>query len=169
MSEPPPTPALPIKERIVAAIATQLVTITKGADYNYTPSEVLRPFRTGQNYTPQDLGIYVLQAGERRFTTDDITGNPPGLAWRLVVTCDLVISVSEESTTPMDTMLNLFEADVRKALMADNQWGGLALRSELGACEYPEPTKGIEGVTVPIVIIYRVAENDPTVNMASDS
>ncbi len=61
----------------------------------------------------------------------------------------------------MDQLLNNIEADVQKALMQDDTFGGLAMGSELKPSDYPPPDNGFEGVTVWIEVVYRVTENDP--------
>ena len=158
-------PTYPLKELIVQAIAAKLATIKVAAGYHVDVTAVVRPRRTGELFNPKALGVAVIQGPEERSPGDDAVGNPPAIGWRLAIDCCLVIRLSESSDTPMDRALNLFEADVRKALMADSQWGGLALNTELGGTEYPLPTAGIEGVTVSLFVNYRVAENDPYVQV----
>jgi len=159
-------PQYPVKERIVQAIVAALEKISTANGYATAAVEVIRPRRTGEKFAPADKGIAVIQDAEQRETDDDLVGNPPAIAWRLPVACDAVVRVSERATEPMDQMLNILEADVRKALAADGTFGGLAIRSELGATEYPEPASGAEGLTVWLDVIYRVSENDPYVNRA---
>jgi len=150
-----------IIEQIAQAIVTKLKTITAANGYANTVSEVVRPRRTGENFHPADKGISVLQDNAERETSEDIVGNPPAIGWRQPFTIDLFLRHSEKNTVPMDQALNSFIADVQKALMADVQWGGLAIRSDLGSVDYAEPSRGFEGATVWIEVIYRVAENDP--------
>ncbi|HUT58865.1 MAG TPA: hypothetical protein VNA25_13545 [Phycisphaerae bacterium] len=155
----------PVKELIVQAVEAALKKITPPG-YKTAGVQVVRPRRTGEKFAPQEKMIIVLQEPEQRSPDDDLVGNPAAIAWRLPITCDLVVRVSEADTTPMDQALNVFEADVRKALMQDEQFGRLAVRSELGGTEYPDAAAGVEGVTVSIDVIYRTAINDPYVNRA---
>jgi len=159
-------PTYPIKEQITAAVAAALAEISVTNGYQVNVSSVVRPRRTGESFAPAGLGVAVLQDNEAREPEQDLCGNPPAIAWRLSIACDLVVRHSETETAPMDRVLNTFEADVRKCLMADPTWGNLAIDTELGATEYPDASAGVEGLTVWAEIIYRVAENDPYVNMA---
>ena len=156
----------PIKEQIVQAVVAALRMISVANGYQTQGVEVVRPRRTGEQFAPADKGIAVIQDTESRETDEDLAGNPPAIAWRLAIACDLVVRLSERDETPMDQVLNLFEADVRKALMQDETFGGLAIRSEPGPTEYPGPTTGVEGLTVWLDVVYRVAQNDPYENRA---
>ncbi len=156
----------PVVERIVQAVVAALEAILKANNYATNVSQVVRPRRTGEMFVPTDKGVAVIQDDERPAPEHNVCGNPPVIGWRLPIACDLVVRVSESATEPMDQVLNIFKADVQKALMQDPQWGGLAINSELGPAEYPDPSKGVEGVTVWIDIEYRVAENDPYTNMS---
>lgn len=153
-----------VREQITRAIATQLKTITVANGYEIDVAEVHRPRRTGERYAPQAYGIGLLQGDCQRAEDEDFVGNPGAIGWRASYPIDLIIRQSETDADPMDELLNTFEADVQKALMADVTWGGLAIRSELGASEYPAGGDGVEGVTVWLYVIYRVSETDPYTN-----
>lgn len=152
----------PIKEQIVQAIVAAIKVISISNGYECDVSEVTRPRRTGELFVPKHLGVSVVQDPEQREPGKDaLAGAVTGIAWRLSIACDCVVTLSESSTTPMDQLLNMIESDVRKALMVDDTFGGLVMESELGPNAYPEAGKGIEGVTVWIDVLYRVANNDP--------
>ena len=159
-------PSYPIKEQIVQAIVTALEAISLENGYHTDVSSVVRPRRTGENFAPADKGVAVLQDAEYREEDADLCGNPPAIGWRLPISCDLVVRHSEHDETPMDQVLNTFESDVSKCLMADPTWGGLAIDTELGRTEYPAPSAGVEGLTQWVEVIYRVDEDDPYVNRA---
>jgi len=152
---------LSIKEKITAAVATALEAITVANGYQIDVGEVVRPRRTGENYAPQAYGISVLQGAEEPSTGIEPSTNPPLIAWDLQIQCDCMIRLSEASTTPMDKALNAFEASVRKCLMVNQNWGGLALYTVLGPTIYPAANTGVEGVTVMAYITYQVSELDP--------
>lgn len=156
----------PVKEQITQAVVAALEAICTANGYATDGVEVCRPRRTGERFVPRDKGVMVLQDAETRAADEDLIGNPPAIGWRLAISCDVVARVSERETRPMDQVLNMLEADVRKALMADPRFAGLAVRSELGNTEYPGPEEGVEGLTVWLEVMYRVAENDPYVNRA---
>jgi hypothetical protein len=153
--------AASIKEQITAAVATALEGISVANGYNVDVTEIVRPRRTGERFTPVNYGIAVIQGDCQRAEDYDLASNPPIIAWRLAIACDCVLRLSEASTTAMDTAVNELEADVQKCLMADQTFGGLALLTELGAVEYPAGGNGAEGVTVWIYVTYRVSDDDP--------
>jgi len=154
----------PIKEQIVQAVVAALERISTANGYATDGVEVIRPRRTGETYAPAHHGIAVLQDEEQDAEDDHMAGNPPAIARQLPIACNLVVRQSEDSELPMDRVLNVFEADVHKALMQDVQWGGLAIDTKLRPSEYGEPSTGVEGLIVWVEITYRVSENDPYTN-----
>jgi hypothetical protein len=160
------TPRYPLKEQIVLAVLTALGRISIANGFATDGVTVTRPRRTGEGAACTDKLIRVIQDtlpgeqfSDKRFPDYDCTG--PGLAWQMTLACDCIVRLAESAAQAMDQALNIFEADVRKALMADVRWGGLALDSELGPTTYPPGDQGLEGVTVWLKVIYRVAETDP--------
>ena len=153
--------AYPVKELITQAVVAALEEITLLNGYETDGVTVVRPRRTGERFTPQANGIAVLQADESRDAESDFPGNPGATAWRLPISCDLVVRLSETDARPMDQVLNLFEADVRRALAVDPQFGGLAIDSDLGDSEYSSPSDGMEGLTVWLHVQYRTDAKDP--------
>lgn len=151
----------PIVEQIAQAIAAKLATITVANGYSLTVSEVVRPRRTGEEYHPQDKGVYLIQEDPARLEELDCVGNPPAIGWRQPFHCDCVVRHSEASAVAMDTVLNRFSADVQKALLADVQWGGLVVNCHIARVEYPVPEDGFEGITIVLEVDYRVTETDP--------
>jgi hypothetical protein len=144
----------PVKELIVQAVVAALAAI---------PAVVVsRPRKTGEQFIPADRGIQAYQAGEDRSADDDLCGGAVSImGWSLPVKLDLIVRVADADVRPIDQVLNLFEAQVRQVLMATPQWGGLAIRTELGGTEYPGPDEGIEGITQWVTVYYRTPENDP--------
>jgi hypothetical protein len=155
---PPPAAGEPVVEQIAQAIAAKLATITTANGYLLTVSQVVRPNRTGMLWTPKDLGVAVLQGGAEPTA---LTGSPLAIEWSQEFSLDLVARVSEASQTPLDQVLNRFESEVVKAVMADPQWGGLAINTELVRIDYPPAEGGVEGVTIVVAVHYRVREADP--------
>ena len=151
---------LSVKEKITAAVATALEAITVANGYQIDVGEVVRPRRTGENYAPAGYGIAVIQDAAERATEYDEQSNPPIIGWRLAISCDCVLRLSEKSTTPMDKALNQFEAAVQKCLMSEQTFGGLVILTELGPTQY-SAGNGVEGVTVWAHLTYRVSDDDP--------
>ncbi len=150
-----------ILEQIALAIVTQLETVTVANDYDNTVSSVFRPRRTGEDYTPVDKMVVLMQQEDLDDPENSAAGFPAGQAWKQIFGVDLIIRQAESNTTPMDQLLNSFKADIQKALMVDVQWGGLAIDTHLLNSEYPNPAGGFEGVTLFFEITYRVKENNP--------
>ena len=74
----------------------------------------------------------------------------------------LFVVPSDSSTDAVDTTKNLFQSDVEKALMADPQWGGLAMDSIVLDFNQFEAENGeFEGVVVIYRVHYRTLENNP--------
>nr|WP_294565007.1 hypothetical protein [uncultured Rhodopila sp.] len=153
-----PPAGLPLWEAIAVAVAAKLATIKVAAGYAVDVASVVRPTRTGVAYTPTDHGICLLQGEPRPVET--VPGNPPAIEWELPIQLDLTIQT--DATVPADTTINVFAAAVNAAMMADPQWGALALNTRLESIAYPHPADGIEGVTLTYVINCRTAENDWT-------
>ncbi len=163
-------PNLPLVERIARAILAQLATITVENGYAFDLGEIVRPKRTGTNFTPKDLGCCVLQ--NKPAFVDGTVGNPPAVEWTVPFQLDLVKAISDASEKPADYWLNLLMSEVNRAMMADPQWmvnaageldaagEALAISTRLADVQYPAPSAGIEGVTLVYEVQYRVAEND---------
>lgn len=149
-----------IKEQITAAVATALEAISVANGYQIDVGPVSRPRWTGENSTPENYSIDVIQGGMDRAPEYDLASNPPIIGWRLSIACDCVLRLSESSTVAMDTAFNQFEADVQKCLMAEQTFGGLAILTELGQVT-PYAAGGFEGIVVWIHVTYRVSEDDP--------
>jgi hypothetical protein len=172
MSEPS-TPKLPLVEKIALAIQAKLKAITRENDYQVDVSEVVRPNRLGSQWTPKHMGIEMLQG--KPTMTGSAVGNPPVVEWVWPILLDLVVRVSEASETALDTVINVFMADVVQAMLSDVQWhtvpaeGGtavpLAIDTRLADVEYPPPISGIEGMTLTFDLTFRTAENNPYVQM----
>ncbi|HUX15934.1 MAG TPA: hypothetical protein VMW52_05640 [Phycisphaerae bacterium] len=152
---------LTIVEQIARALKAALEAVTVANGYTVNVAEVARPRRSGFGYTPKDLGIVLLQGPRERVAEHDAVGNPPAIGWRQTFSLDLIRRVSEDDETPIDAALNEFEGQVVKALMADPQWGGLAINTELGGLDYPGPGEAVEGAGLTLLVDCRVAENDP--------
>lgn len=154
-------PAAPIKEQIVQAVVSALEAISAANGYVTEAVMVRRPRRTGEDETPENIGLWVIQLDEQRDESVDVVGNPPGIGWRLPIAIDAVCRLGSSRDEPADQVLNTLEADVRRALMADLQLSGLAIETFLGGTEYADPTSGLEGFTIFFEVLYRVSLQDP--------
>lgn len=125
--------------------------------------EVVRPSRLG-NYTPRDLQIVITQADAERVFELDCPGNPPAICFNQVFNVRCHLMPSEEDRTNIDQLVNQFVADVIKVICADHDWylfDNFAFDAQIGTAENIETGEGMDGVVVPVSVLYRVSENDP--------
>ena len=151
----------PIVEQIAAEMKATLEGITAAAGFALDVAEVIRPVRTGVALAPANYAIILLAGQEEAHEAVDLMGNPPARGWRQQFGLDLCLRVSESDRTPVDTLANLFAAEVETALMADRSRGGLAIDTIRRGRDFLPPGDDYEGVTLFFDVIYRVAENDP--------
>jgi len=157
--------SLPIVEQIAEEIKATVETVTIANGYELDIGDVVRPTRTGITATPDNYGVILLQLDPARGDLDN-PGNPPALSWRQPFALDLCVRPSDTVTTPIDRLINIFSAEVVKAIMADVTRGGLAIDTHLDELQFMRASDGTyEGVTMFIEVIYRVAENDPSAQM----
>ena len=113
----------------------------------------------------RNFGLTVTFGGEEK--NDDLShdGNPPAIAWNMTVNIDGELFASEADDVAMDTKRNTLAADIRKAVTNATNWhtfGGLGINAEFRAAEPIEAEDGSSNwIRQPLVVIYRVSENDP--------
>ena len=151
----------PIIEQIAQAIRTQLLTISVDNGYETDVTDVVRPTRIGRFVDPKHLQIAMIQEDPEPYDDLSYPGNPPGRAWQQRYLLDCIVLSSDRETTPIAETINKFSADVIKALFADPQWATLALDTIVEAPRMLAEPGGPDGITIPLVIRYRVLENDP--------
>lgn len=153
----------PINERIAYALFERLQYLAAGYSPYTAVSEVIRPTRMG-GYTPKHLQIVLTQDAPERNEELDCPGNPPAIAWdqRFNIRCHVM--PSEKDPTPVDELVNTMAADVQQVVTDATDWhtfGDLALNAQWQTPENIDGDGGIDGINVPLVITYRVAENNP--------
>lgn len=158
------TAALPISERIAAVLFERLQLLTAGlSDYTHV-YEVIRPTRLG-GFTPRHLQIVLTAGDKERITELDYPGNPPANAYSQTWNIRCHLMPSEKDPTPIDTYMELIAADVVRAVCGtDSDWyrfNGLAIDATWESHEAIQADGGLDGVNVPLAVLYRVAENDP--------
>lgn len=153
----------PIVEQILGKVRERLLVITEGPKFADTVVGVERPTRIS-TLQPKHYQV-VLGQSVKRNAALSTPGNPPGIAWDLTVEITCTLRPSESDPCPIDTFRNEFWADAVIAITNHpdwHNWDGLALISTLGDPIDGENDAGDAGVMVPLVITYRVSENDPT-------
>lgn len=145
----------PILEQIAQAMLTQLQGLTEAGGYNFTLASAERPTRYS-TWKPTHLAALLTQsdpvpAEESTFDEDH---------WTCEFQVHAALRVSDSSSTPIDTLINVLGADLIKALCADRTFGNLA-----DSLDILKPLKwqedGFAGVTVSCRVHYQHAKGDP--------
>lgn len=169
------TATYPIVEQIAMEIVDRLEAITIANGYQVNIAEVLRPTRIGNvgqlGYATKDLLAVVEQS--TRTAIEQTDGNPSAIAMEQVFLVALYRTCSTNETVPIDTKINVFQADAEKALTLGltptANWqqfvvGGdhLAINARLGDPTYFNLIDSqAAGVTIPLAVTYRTPINDP--------
>lgn len=159
--------AVPIIEQIARKIKARLEEITIANGYTWAAS-VKRPTRIG-GFTPKDKEVILFQLSRELAEEPNTEGASEAVEWWDTFAALVYALDSDESTDPIDTLVNQRQADVEKALHTCHpdetvtDWAridGLALDSNFGE---PQPFEGADfsGVGVLMRVHYRVKENDP--------
>ena len=129
--------------------------------YSFTGVERPRKLAT---YTPHH-GLIVLTRGESvRLNELDCPGNPPAIAWQQTFLIRVHIAPSEKDPTPIERYEDVSEAEIIKAIRIDGTWHtfcGNAINADFGPVQTATSDGGYEGIAIPLVVTYRVAEDDP--------
>lgn len=152
----------PIIEQIAVKLKAAIESVTIAKGYNVDVSEVFRPRLVGIPADLKSWGVVMWQMDEDRESAEGIAGNSPGIEKIQVFTLDLALRVSDADETPFDTLANVFEADVTKAVMKDIYWDGLATDTAILPAEAMRSPDGtFDGRTLFVEVHYRVKEDDP--------
>lgn len=158
--------ATPIVEQIAVKIQTRLQQIKTTNGYEITVPSVVRPARLDET-APANNQIYLIQETPTKNESLSCPGSPAKHAWDQPFRISIGLRPSERLTTSIDTLRNIAQADIQKALAQPttgdwSQWDGLALRSELGSSDwYADDEGAVAGVQMVLTVTYRIPENDP--------
>ena len=136
-----------ILEQIAKKILVALQSIQAAGD-----PAVVRQRRWGIPDPPKHRQIVLFQR-EQPERADEPT---EAIEWSVEFAALIVISPSESDTTDVMEYANNRAADVQKALMANYQWDGLAINTQIEPYEYHEL-----GIIVPFRVTYRTQYDDP--------
>ena len=158
--------AVPVIERIAQKVQERLGLISERLGFQTTASETVRPSRKG-NFRPKDYQLVFAQEGETENPDLSCPGNPPLQAWNAPFRIAAELLQSKNDKTAVDTLRNIFKADVQRAITRSNrgywaQWDGLAINSRIGAVEtYLDESDQVAGFHTILTVIYRTPENNP--------
>ena len=146
----------PIVEQIRAAFKSRLAGVTVAAGYHQTL--VVEPLKRHGNSAAHLTAV--IEQGE-----EDAVGQDESAVqrdtWDQMFTCFVHIS-NPGDAADFDQLCNLVVADVRKAVMADDTFGGLALYAiQKSAGLFLNEAGEVAGVGVPFTVRYRHKAGDP--------
>lgn len=155
----------PIPELIAIEIEARLNAVLEADGYAFDLSEVVRPTRKGENWLKRHRGVAILQGESTRVPELDCPGNPPAIAYGLTFDLACVTRDSMNSEEAHATEENEIAAVVVKGITAPDQWhtmDGNAIDCSIGsAVPFSSPEGELDGVTIPVVVTYRVSETNP--------
>ena len=153
---------------VLEAISVELLRrcnllVNNGGTYQTDVCEAIRPTRLS-TWTPQHLQIVLTQGTSEVVEESSYPGNPPAIARRQTFNIRCHIMSDEQDTEAIETVINTFAADVVKVVCSVTEWHnfvGNAVDSTWLDLEYIQADGGVDGVNVPIAILYRTDETDP--------
>jgi hypothetical protein len=151
---------------VIELIALELLDRLEGLD-DYT---VVRPDRTGTNITPTDRTIVLRQMPSQPNEQLSCHGNPPAMAFNVVFMCVCSVRNVFGDEPAYDSACNRAASDIIYAVTHPSTnpagwwtFAGNALNASIGASTPFISSQGERsGVIVPVLITYRVSENDHT-------
>lgn len=123
--------------------------------------------RTSRQVDPDD-SIVVQKAIERPIPVLDRPGNPPGKAFEATFNINCFIETAEGETKFSELCEEAAAEIVKRVSAVDaptwHTFGGLAINARFEAVrDLPTDTGKKGGITVPLIVQYRVSENDPSI------
>ena len=156
--------SLTILESITVALHSRLsAMIGDATTYPIDVREVVRPTQYG-GFVVTDRQVVLTQGPMVPVPELSCPGAPGAVAYNQQFNLRLHLRQDERTTDAIDTLLNEFIGNVRKCVCSPfASWhtlGGFAMMATWGTVQ-PFVSEGIEGANLPLVVTYRVAENDP--------
>jgi len=94
----------------------------------------------------------------------DCPGNPPSVAYMQTFLIRVHIAPSEKDTTPIELYEDVAEAEIHRAIRNDDTWYTFnenAINADFGPQQTATSDGGYDGIAIPLMVTYRVAEGDP--------
>lgn len=166
------TTPVDIPEKICLEVVARLSAITTVNGYQFTVPQVVRLNRKGDNWNLKNRSMAVVRVSETENEELSFPGNPPAVAYDLLIEVKAIVrdaefgSAGAVQTTSIETAENMVAAQIRRALTNDGaMWytmDGNAVNTRIGAAVPFDASEGeLNGITIPIVVTYRVSETDP--------
>ncbi len=155
-------PSDPIIEQIAQNLksAVSAITTANGFQQDLT---CVRPLSNDweSNERPRDNLVLLVQMPATRDDAISTAGNSGLYGERALYELQCYVCPGDDSTTPIDTLLNRIRADVRKKLMEDPTRGGLAIDTEFEESVPFEHSQGISGLALSFAVRFRTPFDDP--------
>lgn len=155
--------SLSVLESISVELARRLTLLVDNTTYDTKVVEVIRPTRFG-TWTPQHLQIVLTKGQEEVVDELSYPGNPPSVARRQTFNIRGHVMTDEQDLDAVETVINTFAADIVKVVCTEANWyqfGGMSINADWLPVEDIQADGGVDGVNVPIAILYRTSEGDP--------
>ena len=155
--------SLSVLESISVELARRLALLVDNTTYDTKVVEVIRPTRLG-TWTPQHLQIVLTKGAEEVVDELSYPGNPPSVARRQTFNIRCHVMTDEQDLDAVETVINTFAADIVKVVCTEANWyqfAGLSIIADWLPVEDIQADGGVDGVNVPIAILYRTSEGDP--------
>lgn len=152
-----------VVEAIAIELTSRLEAMIDNDTYATHVCEVIRPRRLN-DFTPIDGQIVVTQGSSEIVDESGYPGNPPAIARRQTFNIRCHVMSDEHDQTTIDEIVNTFAADVVVAVCQGTQWysfGSNAVDATWEPTELISGDGGLDGINVPISILYRHDENNP--------
>lgn len=154
----------PVIQRITTAIQSRLKPVAISNVSGVGKVGIVRP----QRHIDSDDAIVIQKVSDKPIPALDRPGNPPGKANEATFNINCFIE-SQESESKFSELCDETASEiVRRITVVDtptwHTFGGLAINARFEALkDLPTDTGKKGGITVPLIVQYRVSENDPSV------
>jgi hypothetical protein len=155
-------------ESIAIELTSRLEAMIGNSAYETDVLEVIRPRRLN-DFTPADGQIVVTQGSSEVSEESSYPGNPPAIARNQTFNIRCHVINDERDDTTIDEITNTFAADVIKAVTTGTNWhnfDGNAINATIESFELISGDGGLDGINVPITILYRTDEDNPYIARA---
>lgn len=158
------TAGYPIVEQIAQAVETRLRNVV-APTYQQTIS-VKRPTRMGDNWTPENNLVVLLQGDAQRTPDVEAERYPELYGWTQEFLIQLFTIPSESDSTPIEQLANVTVADIITAITTPaatwHTWGNLAILSDIADVSMELSPDGSWHVSqITLAVTYRTPFNDP--------
>lgn len=158
-----PVTVAPVSELIARELLRRLERLEDGYSVYSDVVQVIRPTRLG-GFTPKHLQIVLTQSSPEIDEELSHPGNPPATAYRVTFNIRCHVMPSEDDIAAVDDIVNTLAADVTRVVCDETNWhtfAGNAVDAEWLAHENIDGDGSIDGVNVPLAVVFRTDETNP--------